>query len=250
VTTFRSIVFSAVLAGLIVGLFVTAAQWVGTVPLILRAEVYERQAELAAHIHPGMSTAAPAVHEHEVAAWEPADGFERTAYTALFNVVDWIGFGLLLNGAFVLLRRSVTWREGFLWGLGGFLVFVIAPGLGLPPELPGIPAAPLLPRQLWWVATVLATTLGLGLIAFRRSPAAAVVAILVIVAPQIFGAPQLDHVETNVPDLLSRQFIVVATLTSLPCWALLGGLTGYFYRKFGAADDTITSWQLRQRTPQ
>ena len=79
--------------------------------------------------------------EHEPPIWEPADGFERNAYTALFNVVDWIGFGLLLNGAIVLLRRPVTWREGFLWGLGAFVVFVIAPGLGLPPELPGIPAA-------------------------------------------------------------------------------------------------------------
>ena len=44
-STFRSIVFSSVIAGFIVGLIVTAAQQFGTVPLILRAEVYEKAAE-------------------------------------------------------------------------------------------------------------------------------------------------------------------------------------------------------------
>ncbi len=39
---FRSIVFSAALSGLIVGLVVTVAQQFGTVPLIQRAEVYEK----------------------------------------------------------------------------------------------------------------------------------------------------------------------------------------------------------------
>src|SRR6185369_5172258 len=104
---FRSIVFSAVLAGLIAGGLATVLQRIGAVPLILRAEVYEHQSEASGH-------------SHEAAAWAPAEGFERNAYTALFNVVEWIGFSLLLNGAFVLLRRAVTWREGLLWGLGGF----------------------------------------------------------------------------------------------------------------------------------
>jgi predicted cobalt transporter CbtA len=35
--------------------------------------------------------------------------------TALFNVLDWIGFGLMLIGLLALLGRPVTWREGFLW---------------------------------------------------------------------------------------------------------------------------------------
>ena len=234
-TAFRAIVFSAALAGLIVGCFVTVAQHLSIVPLILRAEVYERQGEAKEHVH--SEAAAPGVpaHEHAAAAWEPADGLERNAYTALFNVVEWIGFGLLLNGAFVLLRRDVTWREGFLWGLGAFVVFVIAPGIGLPPELPGTPGADLLARQIWWAATVVATAAGLILIAFRHSPAAAALAIAVIAAPYLLGAPRLAEVETNIPEMLSRQFIVAVTLTALPCWALLGGLTGHFYRRFSAA---------------
>ena len=41
---FRSIVFSAVLAGLIVGVVISVAQFFGTVPLIQQSEVYERKA--------------------------------------------------------------------------------------------------------------------------------------------------------------------------------------------------------------
>ena len=41
-SVFRSIVFSAVVAGAIVGAVVTVAQQFGTVPLILKGEVYER----------------------------------------------------------------------------------------------------------------------------------------------------------------------------------------------------------------
>jgi cobalt transporter subunit CbtA len=220
---FRSIVLSAALAGLLVGMFVTLVQHVATLPLILEAESYEG---------PGATTD----HVHAPESWQPADGLERNLYTALFNVIDWIGFGLLLGGGMVLLRRPAKWREGFLWGLGAFLAFVVAPGLGLPPELPGAPEAPLLARQLWWGATVLATTTGLCLIAFCRSPLAAAAAIALIAVPHLVGAPRPENMATDVPELLSRQFIVAVTLTALPCWALLGGLTGHLYGKFSRAD--------------
>lgn len=195
---FRTIILAGALAGLIAGLVLTGAQRIGTVPLILQAETYE--------------------HGEEDGAWQPAEGFERAAYTALFNVVEWIGFGFVLAGALTLSRRTVDWREGFLWGLAGFVIFVLAPGLGLPPELPGIPAAPLEPRQLWWIGTAAATAAGLGLIA----------------APHLIGAPHLDKVETEVPEMLSHQFLVGVTLSTLLAWSLLGGLTGYFHRRFHA----------------
>ena len=249
-SAFRPIVFASVLAGLIVGIVVTLVQQLGTVPLILRAEVYEQAAELAGPATPaaphdhdaggvtesdrGPPVAAPQAddHEHAAAAWEPAPGFERNAYTALFNVLDWIGFGLMLTGLLVLLRRPVTWREGFLFGLAGFTVFVLAPGLGLPPELPGVPAAPLTPRQIWWLATALATAIGLWLIAFRPSPLAAALAILLIAAPHIVGAPILERALTDVPEVLSHRFVVAVTLTTLLSWSLLGGLSGYLYQRF------------------
>lgn len=120
-------------------------------------------------------------------------------------------------------------------GLAGFAVFTIAPGLGLPPELPGVPAAPLLSRQIWWVTAVLGTAAGLGLIVFRRSMPSAIAGVVLIMLPHLIGAPELEHVETNVPSSLSHQFVVAVTLTSLVFWSLLGGLTSAVFARFDRA---------------
>jgi cobalt transporter subunit CbtA len=234
-SVFRSIVFTAVVAGALVGAAVTLAQQLGTVPLILKGEVYERAAEPAA----AKSAAAATAHEHgdheHNAAWEPKEGFERNAFTAAANVLTAIGFALVLAGIFALRAHTVTWYEGLLWGLAGFIAFTVAPSLGLPPELPGVPAAPLGERQVWWVATAAATAAGLGLLFLKRSPWAVLLGLCLIAVPHAIGAPHLERVHTDVPEALSRQFIAAVTLTSLLFWTLLGSLTGIFYRRFSAA---------------
>src|SRR5438477_6809099 len=154
-SVFRSIVFSAAVAGFVVGAVVTAAQLFSTVPLIIKSEVYERSAaEAAAKSGPAAhehSDHQHAEHEHGTAAWEPKDGLQRNVFTAAANILTAVGFALLLAGIYALRGYPVTWYEGLLWGLGGFLVFTAAPGLGLPPELPGVPTAPLVARQIWWI---------------------------------------------------------------------------------------------------
>lgn len=239
-SVFRSIVFTAAAAGLLVGLAVTAVQHVRTVPLIHKAEIYEKQAEAAppapapaAHDHPAGTPA----HDHGAAAWEPADGLERNAYTALFNVVEWVGFGLCLAGALVLLRRPPTWREGLFWGMGGFAAFVVAPGLGLPPELPGAPAADLVARQAWWIGTAAATAGGLGLIALGRTAMTSAIGAALLVLPHLIGAPHAVEAASNVPEALSRQFVAAVTVTTFISWALLGVLTGHFLQRFGGRRD-------------
>lgn len=234
---FRSIVFSAAVAGFIVGALITVVQQFGTVPLILKGETYEKAAE-----KPAASTNKPAVtvghadHDHashdHTEAWEPRDGWERNSYTAAANVLTAIGFALLLAGIFALRGHVVTWHEGLLWGLGGFAVFTVAPGLGLPPELPGMPVAPLLARQIWWIGTAAATAGGLGLIFLRRAPWAAVLGILLLILPHAIGAPQIENAHSIVPETLSHRFVVAATITSLLFWALLGSITSVAYRYF------------------
>jgi cobalt transporter subunit CbtA len=221
---------------------VTALHQVGTVPVILKAEVYEQAAEAApaAHDHNHDRATAPAAahaHDHAAAAWEPADGFERTGYTALADILTGIGFALLLVCGYALTAsltgRQTGWRQGLLWGLAGFAVFTLAPGLGLRPEIPGTEAAPLADRQVWWIATALATAGGLALLVFGRRAMLAVLGIALLVAPHVVGAPLPADFHSAAPEALAHRFAETAFATSLLFWAALGGLTGYFYQRFG-----------------
>ena len=238
-SVFRSIVFSAVHAVLVACAATTAVQMIGTVNLIQQAEVYEKKAE--APTPAAMPAAAPAAsgHDHgghQLAAahdhggeWEPEEGFQRNAFTAGANVLTAIGFALLLAGIFALRGRPVDWREGLFWGLGGFVVFVAAPGLGLPPEVPGQPVADLTLRQTWWIATAVATASGLALLVFRRASWAALLGLGLIVLPHLIGAPQAPAGHTDVPETLAHGFVVAATITGLVFWALLGVVTSIAY---------------------
>ena len=112
--------------------------------------------------------AAASAHDHDAPAHRRAatttarrHGRRPTASSAwpsppLANLVTAIGFGLLLVAASEFAGGIAGWRQGLLWGLAGFAAFTLAPGLGLPPELPAMPAAELVPRQAWWIATVAA----------------------------------------------------------------------------------------------
>ena len=202
---FRNIVVVAALAGAIAGLGMTVAQQLSTVPLILKAEVYEEQGAAPVHEHGDAATAQAGAHEHGEGGWQPADGFERTAFSALANIVTGIGFALLLVAASELFGGIKDWRQGVFWGLAGFATFTLAPGLGLPPELPAMPAAELGARQLWWVATALCTATALGLLVYRRSLVAVLAAIALLVAPHLIGAPQPASYESPIPEGLASQ---------------------------------------------
>ena len=246
-SVFRNVVFIAAIAGLFAGLVMTAMQTYATVPLILQAEAFEN-AGGHAHDHGGAAhdhgtTAEAAPHDHGEEAWAPADGFERFAYTAMANIVTAIGFALVLVAASEFAGGIAGWRQGVLWGFAGFVVFTLAPGLGLPPELPAMPAADLADRQVWWTATVAATAAGLALVAFRGSVIFSLIGVALIVAPQIVGAPQPISHDSPVPDDLHHQFVVAVTVTSLIFWVLLGGVAGIVRQRFlGSADSLRKSF--------
>ncbi|MER9656489.1 CbtA family protein [Mesorhizobium sp. M0152] len=250
---FRNVVFIAAIAGLVAGVVLACMQAYATVPLILKAEVYEQAG--GGHHHDdaapaatdtnamgsaapagnAMSTAAPAESAAPVAedeGWAPADGFERFAFSVLANIVTGIGFALILVAVSEFAGGIGNWRRGVFWGLAGFAVFTLAPGLGLPPELPAIPAADLTQRQIWWWATVAATATGLGLIAFRKSLPLAILAVALMVAPHIVGAPQPDSYDTAIPEGLHHQFVVAVTVTNLVFWVVLGAVVGVVRGRF------------------
>ncbi|WP_105386169.1 CbtA family protein [Neorhizobium alkalisoli] len=239
---FRNIVFTAVIAGLLSGLLLTVMQSFSTVPLILQAEVFENAGGEAGHSHshdvaPAAGAAAPADHHHEEEAWAPADGFERFIYTAAANALSAIGFGLVLVAASEALGGFKGWRGGLMFGIAGFLAVSLAPGLGLPPELPGMPAAELGPRQIWWVSTAVCTAVALGLLAYTRSAVFAALAIVLLVAPHLIGAPLPPSHETAVPLELHARFVNAVYATNLVFWALLGAACGILRARFRAGEE-------------
>lgn len=235
-TAFRNVVFLAAIAGLLAGFVMTGLQTFFTVPLILQAEAFEN----AEHTHDqgeaevddaGHSHSAHA-HDHDDEAWAPEDGAERTIYTALANIVTGVGFALVLVAVSEFAGGIRGWRAGLVWGFAGFGVFTLAPGLGLPPELPAMPAADLFARQAWWILTVVATAAGLAFIAFRRQPWLAALGVALILAPHVIGAPQPESHDSPIPAGLHHDFVVAVTATSLVFWLTLGAAVGALRARF------------------
>lgn len=245
---FRNIVFVAALVGLAAGLMLTVLQQFGTQPLIVKAEIVEQanaakaaaphdHAAAGVHDHAALTAqeeAAASAHEHDPDAWEPADGIERFGWTLVANIISGVGFALLLVAASELKGGLTSWREGLLWGLAGFAVFTLAPSIGLPPEAPGVEGAPLLDRQIWWTATVVATAIGLALIAYGRQPLLALGGVLLIAAPHVVGAP-LPAEPAAIPHDLEHNFVVAVIVTGFVFWATLGTLAGALRRRFADA---------------
>ncbi len=236
---FQRIFFAAVLAGLAAGLAMSAIQQWRVAPLILAAETFENAGESAeAHTHEAAvpahahDTATPA-HEHDAEAWAPQDGAERVFYTVLANVLGSIGFAMLLAAVSVLAGLEITARNGVIWGLGGFLALQLAPAFGLPPELPGMPAADLGARQTWWVATAVATGAGLLAIAKLRNWTGIVIAAVLILAPHMVGAPQVSGGHASaVPAHLATAFAANSLFAGAVFWLIAGPLLGWLSERF------------------
>jgi cobalt transporter subunit CbtA len=215
VERFRRLIWSGALAGLLAGLVITAVQTVTLYPLLRTAEQYE--------------SAAPQLHDHaHEPAWEPAAGLERLGFSTLTNIVVGAGFGLLLAGLFGLRDRPVGARWGGVWGAAGFLCFALAPGLGLPPALPGAAEAELAARQLWWVLTASSTAAGLAAFVFGGWRWR-VVGIALLALPHLVGAPHPDAADGAVPAALAQRFVILSLATSALFWVLLGTSAGWLY---------------------
>ena len=223
----RRILLTGLIAGTAAGLFAAGLQHLRLIPLIAAAEVYETAGAHADHQH-GQQESAPV-------EWQPAPGLERTGYTVLADVLAGIGFALLLAGGVALARLrgyAIDARRGLIWGAAGFAVFALAPAIGLPPELPGMQAAGLAARQEWWILTAAATALGLGLVVFAGPVALRIGGALLLLAPHLVGAPVAPHGASGLPPELAAQFATASLATAALFWLLLGGISGWLYRRF------------------
>jgi len=224
----KRIAQTAGFTGLLAALLLTLLQSFWVAPLILQAETYENApaATEVAHQH----AEGAAAHTHDAEAWEPENGWQRVLSTTGGNLVVAVGFALMLAGLYTL-RAPTRTAQGLLWGLAGYATFVLAPTLGLPPELPGTAAADLALRQTWWIGTAASTAAGIALIVFGRNWLLKVLGVAIIAVPHVIGAPQPEVHSMLAPQALEAQFKIASQLTNVLFWLALGLISAWLFRR-------------------
>lgn len=247
------VLITVFLTGFLGGVLVTGVQKLGTIPIIVQAENYELKEfdsdadirskgttyeqnlngkTLFIHNNPDLPHQHSNVDDlHDSDSWIPEQLVERTFFTGISNIVTGIAFSFLLVGVYILRGKSVSIKSGLFWGSMGFIVFSLAPSLGLPPELPGMNKSELGSRQLWWIGTVILTAVGVGILIESKSLLFKIFALILITLPHIIGESRPNVVESIIPTELSSQFVIVSLLTSAFFWIVLGVFSGYFYKK-------------------
>ena len=213
-----------------------AVHWAGIAPATgaahshdeATAEAGHDAAEAEGHSHDG----AEAAHDH--GGGEDPSSFTRNLWTTVFFGLVYVAYALILVAGFGLARtygKMITAREGLLWGIAGFAAFQLAPAMGLAPELPGTLAADLGERQLWWWGTAASTAIGLGLLGYGRSLVTAAIAVILLAAPHVIGAPELEGFSGVAPPEVSAAFAARVLGVGLAVWALMGWVAGFVWAR-------------------
>jgi cobalt transporter subunit CbtA len=228
------VILAVLLAGIAAGFIMGAVQHLRLTPFIIQAESFESAGAPPAHKHAApeaSATAEPrsqgqaghnhAAHDHGE-GWAPADGWQRSFATTLTAAMTGAGFAAMLAAVSLLSGIAITRQNGLVWGFSGFLAVTLAPAIGLPPELPGMPAGDLVARQIWWLGTIAATGAGIFLIVTRAEAWAIALAIVVICLPHIIGAPAAFNAGSTVPPGLAAAFAANAIAANAIFWLLIG----------------------------
>jgi cobalt transporter subunit CbtA len=251
---FSRLVWSSLAVALVVGTLQTGVQRWQAAPLILAAEVYEEQkAEAPAPVAPAAHVHAEAhAHEHEhehehgtAKEWEPENGAERIGWTWVANILHAFSMALLV---FAVMGVAVAKRGAAVGSLAlagwvaaaGFVSLHLWPSLGLHAEVPGMEAAPLHARQLWWVLAAASAAGACAVAGFARASWRWLVAAALLALPFVVGAPQLqgDALAGFGPDArvaleqLGAQFIWATTWVALSFWASMGLVGGLAFQRW------------------
>lgn len=222
---FARILTSALIAGATAGFLAALLQLAFVQPVLLQAELFES----------GTLTFTPGM------AWPQVPfGFElqRDGLSVLFTMLIYSGYGLVLVALMTLAEERgalISGRTGLLWGVAGFVAVQLAPGVSLAPEVPGVAAADVSERQVWWFATVIAAGIAMWLIAFGKSWLAWAAASILLLAPHLVGAPQADILAGPVPPEIAALFAARAFGVGFAAWVILGVLAGALW---ASAPDT------------
>jgi len=212
---------SALIAGFGAGLIAALLQLVFVQPVLLHAELFE-SGQLT---HFGAQATAASI---DVPRFDPL----RDLLSVVFTALIYTGYALVMLSAMSFAEergQPITPRSGIIWGIAGFIAVHLAPAFGLAPELPGMNAADVTMRQIWWFATVIATAIALWFIAFGKNWAMWGTAIILIAAPHIIGAPMPDTFTGPAPSELAATFAARALGVGLAAWVSLGMLLGWVW---------------------
>lgn len=250
---FHRLIWAGLAVATVVGALQTGLQRWQAVPIILAAEAHEDRktaasaAELsptATHVH-AQHTATELAHGPDGReAWSPANGFERTAWTWVANVLHAFSMALL---TFAVMAVSV-WRGTALRALplalvtaaAGWLVFHFWPSLGLHAEIPGMDAARLGSRQGWWVLAAVSAALACVCVAGSRSHLRWVLAAAFLALPYAVGVPSitadpLSGFQGEAQVMLRKlgtQFVWATTWVSLSFWLSMGVAAGLAFQRW------------------
>ncbi len=215
------ILTSGLIAGAAAGLCAAVLHLMFIQPVLLHAELYE-SGEL---VHFGAASGPVA---------RPGFGLDpvRDGLSVIFSMLTYAGFALILVALMALAEGRgaiISARSGMLWGIAGFVAVLLAPAFSLPPEVPGVAAADILPRQVWWFATAISAGVAMWLLAFGRCWRAWGAAAVLLLAPHAIGAPEPDSFAGPVPTELGALFAARVLGAGLVVWVLLGLLSGVLW---------------------
>lgn len=213
---FTRILTSALIAGAAAGFLAALLQLAFVQPILLQAELFES----------GSLAYAAGMDWPQVPF---AFDLQRDGLSVLFTMLIYSGYGLILVALMSLAEERgalVAGRTGLLWGVAGFVTVHLAPGVSMAPEVPGVAAADVGERQIWWFATVIAAGISMWLIAFGKNWAAWGAAVILLLAPHMVGAPQADILAGPVPPEIAALFAARAFGVGFAAWVILGILAG------------------------
>ena len=222
---FTRIAVSALFAGSAAGLIASLLQLIFVQPVLLHAELYE-SGEL---VHFGGEA---------VSAVQDLGGMEimRDALSIAFTIMIYTAYAFILIATIAYSEETgnkVDARQGIIWGVAGFIAVHLAPGFSLAPEVPGVAAADVYARQIWWFPTVIAAAVAMWLIAFGKNWMMWGLACILLIAPHLIGAPEPSVFEGPVPTEIGALFAARAFGVGLSAWVLTGFFAGYFWHKEG-----------------
>ncbi len=229
-------ILSTVVAGLLAGLILAGLQYVRLTPLIEAAEVYETPETQAiaeaskpcVETMPGMKMCS----DDERPSWKPDEGWQRTLATTTASLLTGAGYALLLVGISMVANIPITKQNGMVWGLCGFIAVSLAPAVGLPPQLPGMPAADLHVRQIWWLATILATGAAVYVWVKAKDYWWQIVAVIFATVPHFFAPLNATITEGDVPAVLASEFASSSLAANLVMWLAIGFFVSLALHKY------------------